>query len=92
MKDLEWHPHKALLASASKDGSTKLWDPRAPREAATLHHHKGPVNTVSRQGRHPRSIWALRPPRARPAPAPRPPRARPAPAPRPPRARPAPAA
>ena len=43
---VEWHPHKALVASGSKDQTTKLWDPRAPREVSVLHQHKGAITSL----------------------------------------------
>lgn len=32
----EWHPFQALIASASKDHSIKLWCPRSKEELATM--------------------------------------------------------
>lgn len=49
VKWVEWHPWKGLLASASRDASVKLWDPRAGGHGcvSTLHGHKQAVNQVS---------------------------------------------
>ncbi|CAG5125024.1 unnamed protein product, partial [Candidula unifasciata] len=42
---VDWHPHKALIASGSKDNQqpVKLWDPRTGHSLATLHAHKHTV-------------------------------------------------
>jgi len=49
IKSAQWHPHKALIASCSKDSTVKLWDPRAPagsRCVNTLYGHKSQVFKV----------------------------------------------
>lgn len=46
VRTVQWHPHKALIASGAKDNTVRLWDPKAPREVACLHLHKGTVNTL----------------------------------------------
>ncbi len=46
---VDWHPSFALVASASKDFSVRLWDPRAAGAAAnlaTLTGHKADVTKV----------------------------------------------
>nr|CAB3267694.1 pre-mRNA 3' end processing protein WDR33 [Phallusia mammillata] len=48
VKQVDWHPHKCLIASASKDLQTpvKLWDPKAGQSLATIHAHKGTVMDI----------------------------------------------
>lgn len=46
VKTVQWHPSAALLASGSKDNTTKFWDPRAAKEICTLHLHKNTVNVL----------------------------------------------
>jgi len=43
VKSVDWHPHKGLLVSGSKDHTVKFWDPRTGRCLSTLHGHKNPV-------------------------------------------------
>ena len=43
MKGVAWHPSRALIASASKDNTCKLWDAQGGAAVATLHGHKQPV-------------------------------------------------
>ncbi|XP_070207931.1 pre-mRNA 3' end processing protein WDR33-like isoform X2 [Littorina saxatilis] len=45
VKCVDWHPHKSLVASGSKDNQqpVKLWDPRSGTSLATLHAHKHTV-------------------------------------------------
>jgi polyadenylation factor subunit 2 len=43
VKSVDWHPHKGLLVSGSKDHAVKLWDPRNGRCLTTLHGHKNPI-------------------------------------------------
>lgn len=40
-------PDGALVATASLDGTAKLWDLATGREVLTLFGHDGPVNTVA---------------------------------------------
>ncbi|XP_071511323.1 uncharacterized protein [Diadema antillarum] len=42
---VEWHPHKGIVVSGSKDSQqpVKLWDPRSGEALATLHAHKSTV-------------------------------------------------
>lgn len=56
VKTVQWHPELSLIASGSKDNCTKFWDPRAAREACTLHLHK---NTVSVLRWHPKGNHLL---------------------------------
>jgi polyadenylation factor subunit 2 len=44
VKSVDWHPHKGLLVSGSKDHQVKLWDPRTGRCLTTLHGHKNPIS------------------------------------------------
>lgn len=37
MKCIDWHPHKGLLASGSKDNLVKLWDPKTGQALSTLY-------------------------------------------------------
>nr|XP_002129198.1 pre-mRNA 3' end processing protein WDR33 [Ciona intestinalis] len=48
VKQVDWHPQKGLLASASKDLHTpvKLWDPKSGQSLATVHAHKGTVMDI----------------------------------------------
>lgn len=48
VKKVDWHPHKGLIASGSKDLQTpiKLWDPKAGKSITTLHCHKGTVMDI----------------------------------------------
>lgn len=48
VKKVDWHPHKGLIASGSKDLQTpiKLWDPKAGKSVTTLHSHKGTVMDI----------------------------------------------
>jgi len=43
VKAVDWHPQKALLASASKDTLVKLWDAKNAQVVASLHGHKNMV-------------------------------------------------
>ncbi|KAH4930095.1 hypothetical protein HBI82_142780 [Parastagonospora nodorum] len=43
VKCVDWHPHKGLLVSGSKDHQVKFWDPRTGRCLTTLHGHKNPI-------------------------------------------------
>jgi polyadenylation factor subunit 2 len=43
VKTVDWHPHKGLLVSGSKDHQVKFWDPRTGRCLTTLHGHKNPI-------------------------------------------------
>ncbi|GAB5030661.1 wd40 repeat-containing protein [Nannochloropsis oceanica] len=59
IKSAQWHPHKALVASCSKDSTVKLWDPRAPaggRCVNTLYGHKSQVFKVAF---NPNGRWLL---------------------------------
>ncbi|CAH1772782.1 unnamed protein product [Owenia fusiformis] len=42
---VDWHPHKGLVASGSRDTQqpVKLWDPKSGTSLTTLHSHKGTV-------------------------------------------------
>jgi len=40
----EWHPHRSLLLSASKDLKAKLYDPRSNESVATVFAHKKHIN------------------------------------------------
>ncbi|CAF1061326.1 unnamed protein product, partial [Didymodactylos carnosus] len=42
VKCVDWHPHKGLLISGSKDSQQPiiLWDPKSGKKLATLHAHK----------------------------------------------------
>ncbi|CAF2505828.1 unnamed protein product [Rotaria sp. Silwood2] len=42
VKCVDWHPHKGLLVSGSKDSQQPiiLWDPKSGKKLATLHAHK----------------------------------------------------
>jgi len=42
-----WSPDGRRLASASNDGTVKIWDPDAGQETATLRGHEDRVNAVS---------------------------------------------
>ncbi|KAF1917337.1 WD40-repeat-containing domain protein [Ampelomyces quisqualis] len=44
VKSVDWHPHKGLLVSGSKDHQVKFWDPRTGRCLTTLHGHKTPIS------------------------------------------------
>lgn len=44
VKSVDWHPHKGLLVSGSKDHQVKFWDPRTGRCLTTLHGHKNPIS------------------------------------------------
>jgi hypothetical protein len=33
---VDWHPHRALIASASRDSTLRLWDPRQVPHLAYL--------------------------------------------------------
>ncbi|KAH7076033.1 WD40-repeat-containing domain protein [Paraphoma chrysanthemicola] len=44
VKTVDWHPHKGLLVSGSKDHQVKFWDPRTGRCLTTLHGHKNPIS------------------------------------------------
>lgn len=44
VKSVDWHPHKGLLVSGSKDHQVKFWDPRTARCLTTLHGHKNPIS------------------------------------------------
>lgn len=46
VKSVEWHPHKSLVVSGSKDNLIKLWDPRTGNSLSTLYPHKNTVNKV----------------------------------------------
>lgn len=48
VKQVDWHPFKSLILSASKDLHTplKLWDPKSGQSLATIHAHKGTVMDV----------------------------------------------
>ncbi|XP_050442961.1 pre-mRNA 3' end processing protein WDR33 [Adelges cooleyi] len=48
VKCIDWHPHKGLLISGSKDNQQpiKLWDPKTGQSLATLHAHKSTVMDV----------------------------------------------
>jgi polyadenylation factor subunit 2 len=45
VKCVDWHPHKSLIASGSKDTQqpVKLWDPRVGASLSTIHAHKHTV-------------------------------------------------
>ncbi|KCV67904.1 hypothetical protein H696_05633 [Fonticula alba] len=44
---VDWHPHRALIASGSQDNQIKLWDPRDGRSAiSSLHIHKDGVTSI----------------------------------------------
>eukprot|EP00118_Oscarella_pearsei_P007491 m.37002 g.37002 ORF g.37002 m.37002 type:complete len:641 (+) comp32310_c0_seq2:80-2002(+) len=47
VKCVDWHPHKGLIASGSKDTQqpVKLWDPKSGSSLVTLHGHKSTVMT-----------------------------------------------
>jgi len=40
---VDWHPHKALLASGGKDSLVKLWDAKSGTSVANIHAHKNMV-------------------------------------------------
>mmetsp|Transcript_26420 Transcript_26420/g.31234 ORF Transcript_26420/g.31234 Transcript_26420/m.31234 type:complete len:227 (+) Transcript_26420:3-683(+) len=42
---VDWHPRYAMLASAAKDNTVRLWDPRSSGDKclATMQHHKSDV-------------------------------------------------
>jgi polyadenylation factor subunit 2 len=44
VKSVDWHPHKGLLVSGSKDHTVKFWDPRTGKCLTTLHGHKNPIS------------------------------------------------
>ncbi len=46
IKCAQWHPHKALIASCSKDSTVRLWDPRSHECVNTLYGHKSQVFKV----------------------------------------------
>ncbi|XP_048581038.1 pre-mRNA 3' end processing protein WDR33 isoform X2 [Nematostella vectensis] len=48
VKCIDWHPHKSLLVSGSKDSQQpiKLWDTRTGNGLATLHVHKSTVMSI----------------------------------------------
>lgn len=46
VKSVDWHPHKGLLVSGSKDHQVKFWDPRTGRCLTTLHGHKNPITST----------------------------------------------
>ena len=46
VKTVDYHPHKALIASGSKDNVVKLWDPKTGTSLNTLHGHKHTVTKV----------------------------------------------
>ena len=46
VKSVDWHPHKAMLASGGKDSLVKLWDAKSGGAVATLHAHKNQVSCV----------------------------------------------
>ncbi|XP_037076183.1 LOW QUALITY PROTEIN: pre-mRNA 3' end processing protein WDR33-like [Pollicipes pollicipes] len=45
VKCCDWHPHKGLVVSGSKDNQqpVRLWDPKSGQSLATLHAHKSTV-------------------------------------------------
>jgi WD40 repeat protein len=49
-----FHPHRPQLASASTDGTVKIWNASTGKEVATLRGHRGPVWWVAydRQGKY----------------------------------------
>lgn len=48
VKCCDWHPHKSLLLSGSKDSQQpiKFWDPREGKSLATMHAHKNTVTDI----------------------------------------------
>ncbi|XP_065558170.1 uncharacterized protein LOC136025962 isoform X2 [Artemia franciscana] len=48
VKCVDWHPHKGLIVSGSKDNQQpiKLWDPRTGNSLTTLHSHKSTVMDI----------------------------------------------
>jgi polyadenylation factor subunit 2 len=61
VKCAEWHPHKSLIASCSKDATVRLWDPRTYECINTLYGHKSQVFKVSAPpGGVPALAWADR--------------------------------
>ncbi|KAH6625616.1 WD40-repeat-containing domain protein [Boeremia exigua] len=52
VKSVDWHPHKGLLVSGSKDHQVKFWDPRTARCLTTLHGHKNPISKTMFEPAH----------------------------------------
>jgi polyadenylation factor subunit 2 len=46
VKAVDWHPRQALLASGSKDGLVKLWDPKARGALTSFHGNKGIITAA----------------------------------------------
>ncbi|CAF4362274.1 unnamed protein product [Rotaria socialis] len=48
VKCVDWHPHKGILVSGSKDSQQPiiLWDPKSGKKLATLHAHKNTCMAV----------------------------------------------
>ncbi|OAL48446.1 WD40 repeat-like protein [Pyrenochaeta sp. DS3sAY3a] len=46
VKSVDWHPHRGLLVSGSKDHDVKFWDPRTGQCLTTLHGHNSPVSNT----------------------------------------------
>jgi WD40 repeat protein len=54
VRSVSFSPDGLFIATASADGTAKIWDARLGAELLTLSGHSGPVNSVaySRDGRH----------------------------------------